>query len=86
MDIDTAVFLDMCQRQATANKQLGGYADREITEDQIVIAFMVASVDVLGKQTPAKVAQGFDALHSLAMRVIYIAEDDGFTIIAEEGR
>ena len=44
MDIDTAVFLAACERQATQA--------RTITEDQVMIAFLLASTDVLGKVSP----------------------------------
>jgi hypothetical protein len=76
MDMDTAVFLDMCEQLADKN--------REMTEDQVVIALLIASTDVLGKVPPAQAARGFKELRSLAMRVIPVAEAEGFIVIQEE--
>lgn len=76
MDMDTAVFLDMCDQLADHN--------REMTEDQVVIAFLIASTDVLGKVPPAKSAQNYKHIQGLAMRVIEVAEAEGFVVIQEE--
>jgi hypothetical protein len=77
MDLDTAVFLDMCQQLAN---------DRdELAESDVVIAFMVASVDVIGRQTPAAVAKGYHKIREMAMLAgIPRAEEEGYVVIAEE--
>lgn len=76
MDFDTAVFLEMCGKFADKN--------REMTEDQVVIAFMVASLDILSKVPVRKVVTEFSEIRSHAMRTIHVAEADGFVVIQEE--
>jgi hypothetical protein len=73
MDLDTAAFLHACEELAD---DFGN-----VTEDALMLAFALASVDVLTRATPATAVKALPEIRRLTRLVSHHAEAEGYTIV-----